>query len=146
MQVIGIFALVASLIFVGLQMKLTQKIALADQYQLRAQATMDYFAARMEGNYANAEYMESIGLDVTPQQLINRPNAAHIVWTILDNNHFQYQQGFVTEESWQALATYVRNSYARCDERFIYESRRSAFRESFVEFVESQDDPCVEDQ
>ena len=33
MQVAGIFALVASLIFVGLQMQQTHEIALASQYQ-----------------------------------------------------------------------------------------------------------------
>ena len=45
MQVVGIFALVASLIFVGLQMKQTQEIALSDAYQSRAATVIDMITA-----------------------------------------------------------------------------------------------------
>ena len=145
MQVIGIFALVASLIFVGLQMKQTHKIALADQYQSRAQATIAFFVALMESDYVNPNYMEQIGQDVTPRQIRHRRNVNNIIWTIMDNNHFQYQQGFLTEESWLGYAKFIRGAYARCDERDVYESRKQTFRASFVEFVESQVDPCVEE-
>ena len=127
-QVIGIFAIVASLIFVGLQMQQTHKIALADQYQSRAQTTIDYMLVRMESDYGNPRY------------------PALIRWILMDNNHFQYQQGFLTEETWQAYANFIRNMYARCDDRFIYEERKESFRSSFVEFVESHVDPCVEAQ
>ena len=46
LQVIGIFAVVASLIFVGLQMRQTQEIAIENQYQERFSASMEFFAAR----------------------------------------------------------------------------------------------------
>ncbi len=45
MQVIGIFAVVASLIFVGLQMKQTQEIALSAAYQARASIVAEVLAA-----------------------------------------------------------------------------------------------------
>lgn len=35
LQIVGIFAVVASLVFVGLQLKQTQEIAIAGQYQQR---------------------------------------------------------------------------------------------------------------
>ena len=146
MQVVGIFALVASLIFVGLQMNQTHKVALAGQYQARAQASMDFFTARMESDYVTPRYMERIGQDVTPRQIRHRRNASQIRWIMMDNNHFQYQQGFLTEETWQAYAYFIRNMYARCDERVTFEERKPTFRASFVEFVESQVEPCVEEQ
>ncbi len=40
MQVVGIFAVVASLIFVGLEMRQSQKIALSAAYQARADSSM----------------------------------------------------------------------------------------------------------
>ncbi len=52
MQVVGIFALVASLIFVGLQMKQSQEIAVADQYQDRADAALEWYLARMQSDTA----------------------------------------------------------------------------------------------
>ncbi len=146
MQVVGIFALVASLIFVGLQMKQTHKIALAGQYQARAQVAMDFFATRMESDYVTPRYMERIGQDVTPRQIRHRRNASQIRWIMMDNNHFQYQQGFLTEETWQAYEYFIRNMYARCDERVTFEDRKPTFRASFVEFVEFQVEPCVEEQ
>ncbi len=43
MQVVGIFAVVASLIFVGLQMIQDRKIALAGQYQERSAMAVEYW-------------------------------------------------------------------------------------------------------
>ena len=48
MQVIGIFAVVASLLFVGLQMKQSQEIALAEQYQARADAAQAMYLSVLE--------------------------------------------------------------------------------------------------
>ena len=127
-QVIGIFALVASLIFVGLQMQQTHKIALADQYQSRAQTTIDYMIVRMESDYGNPR----------------RPT--QIRWLMMDNNHFQYQQGFLTNETWQGYANFIRDLYARCQDRLVFEDRKPLRRASFVEFVESHGGSCVEDQ
>ena len=127
-QVIGIFALVASLIFVGFQMQQTHKIALADQYQSRAQTTIDYLLVRMQSDYGNPRY------------------PAQIRWLLMDNNHFQYQQGFLTNETWQGYANFIRDLYARCQDRLVFEDRKSLRRASFVEFVESHGGSCVEDQ
>ena len=127
MQVFGIFALVASLIFVGLQMKQTHEIALAGQYQSRAQTTIDYFLVRMESDQVNPRY------------------AAQIRWALMDNNHFQYQQGFLTNETWKAYANFVRDLYADCEDRLVFEDSKAARRASFVEFVESHGGTCIED-
>jgi hypothetical protein len=41
LQVVGIFGVIASLVFVGLQMKQTQDIALAGTYNARASQTIE---------------------------------------------------------------------------------------------------------
>jgi hypothetical protein len=46
MQVVGMAAIVASLIFVGLQMRQDQAIAIAGQYQDRSATAMEYFLTR----------------------------------------------------------------------------------------------------
>ena len=48
MQVVGIFAVVASLIFVGLQMKQAQDIAVAAQYQERTASSIEAVSARSQ--------------------------------------------------------------------------------------------------
>ncbi len=47
-ELIGITAIVASLIFVGLQMKQSQEIAIAAQYHQRAALTVDSLNAELE--------------------------------------------------------------------------------------------------
>ena len=51
-QVIGMSAIIASLIFVGLQVKQAQDIAIASQYQARSDALRDQFAAFLESDAA----------------------------------------------------------------------------------------------
>ena len=46
-ELIGIAAIVASLIFVGLQMKQSQDIAIAAQYQSRADTAVEWYISRM---------------------------------------------------------------------------------------------------
>ena len=144
MQVVGIFALVASLIFVGLQMKQNQEIALAAQYQSRAQTTVDFFIARMESDLVSEGYLERIGHEIGPGEIRHRHNMAQVQWTLMDNNHFQYQQGFITEETWQGYEKLIRTFYANCDDRWTFERRKGGMRASFVEFVETDADPCTE--
>ena len=45
LQVVGIFGVLASLIFVGLQMKQAHEIALSNTYQSRSDATVDAMMA-----------------------------------------------------------------------------------------------------
>ena len=47
LQVLGIFGVIASLIFVGLQMKQTQEIALAETYNARAAQTIGGLCERL---------------------------------------------------------------------------------------------------
>jgi hypothetical protein len=47
-ELVGIAAIVASLLFVGLQLKQSQEIAIADQYQERANAANEVLLAFME--------------------------------------------------------------------------------------------------
>ncbi len=144
MQVIGIFALVASMIFVGLQMKQAQKIALAEQYQSRAKTTVDFFLTRMGSDLVAESYLESIGQDVTPREIRHRNNVSQVVWTMMDNNHFQYQQGFLNEETWQGYENFIRTVYADCENRRVFERRKPIMRESFKDFVESFGGSCTE--
>ncbi len=51
MQVVGIFAVVASLVFVGLQMMQDREIALAGQYQERSATAVEYWNGLAQSEY-----------------------------------------------------------------------------------------------
>ena len=50
-ELVGLAALVASLVFVGLQLKQSQDIAAATQFQARASATQEFILAHIEADY-----------------------------------------------------------------------------------------------
>ena len=103
LQVAGMFAVVASLIFVGLQMRQDHGIALSGIYQARAQMTIDInLASTNPADFVSATakiYADEID-KITPEELVTLEYnlAASIV--LLENNHYQYETGFLSESHW----------------------------------------------
>jgi hypothetical protein len=103
LQVVGMFAVVASLIFVGMQMRQDHDIALSGIYQARAQMTVDINLASTDpAKFVSATakiYADEID-QITPEELVTLEYnlAASIV--LLENNHYQYETGFLSESHW----------------------------------------------
>ena len=143
MQVIGIFAVVASLLFVGLQMKQTQDIALAGQYQARAQTTLDFYLMNMESSQGQNLIFRPNFEEVTPTDITYAYFATNYFWTKYDNHHFQYLSGFLDQETWEGLQVRIKDLWGDCQIRWIYEeNNRKAFRDSFNDYLDALDDPC----
>ena len=104
LQVFGIFALVASLIFVGMQMKLDREIALSAIYQARSDASMIIRMAPLESEAllsATAKRVFGSGEELTPEEEIAFRSLLGGNMIYLENVHFQYMNGFINEEHWQ---------------------------------------------
>jgi hypothetical protein len=150
-EFIGITAIVASLIFVGLQMKQSQEIAVAAQYQERANTAIEYYLAHMnepavsdrgrrmiEGGYYDS-------LPATTQELIATMTPETIALTYLrfrtsmnlqDNNYYQYESGFMTEAAWQAQLNRFRKLFS--NELFVetYKMEKVEYRQSFQDLCD----------
>jgi hypothetical protein len=63
LQIVGMFGVIASLLFVGLQMKQSHEIALATQYQARAEATMNLHLTSIEADWVPPIRSSSISLE-----------------------------------------------------------------------------------
>jgi hypothetical protein len=142
MQVVGIFAVVASLIFVGLQMKQSQDIALAAQYQARAEAAQNMMMSMQESGMALSA-IQIPAAEMKPAERHTIDNLYRWSWTQYDNMHFQYVAGFLDEESWTGQKARIERVYSRCDQRQILENMRPFLRQSFVAYVDSLNDPCT---
>ena len=138
MQVIGIFAVVASLIFVGLQMKQSHEIALASQYQARAEAALSLFETHIEAKYTMPPFLNKVTDTFTVQDIAQ----AQWQWTALDNHYFQYQKGFLEEDAWLGLMLSGQLLYGACHARFVWEARKNGLRPELVALVESWEDNC----
>ena len=143
-EIVGIFAVVASLIFVGMQLMLDRKVALAEQYFSRAESAKADRRALLESE-DYMQYLEEswalgdrhsfwnedweIARHVNEGTLSVRSVEAIIIADQLsiigyDNVYFQYQQGLLDEEMWSNLRSGLKRAMAR-DEltRAVYESR-----------------------
>ncbi len=126
LEVVGIFALVASIVFVGLQMKQAQDIAIAEQYQVRAiygaehvgslvenehmleMMTIEFKNAIESGQFGDtfrSDY-ESFG----PAYVAFSYTMAAKALVTMDAYYFQYQQGFMEEEAWAAFRYRLKNT------------------------------------
>jgi len=142
-ELIGIAAIVASLIFVGLQLKQSQDIAIAAQYQARAESVLDLHTTYMETGVSRLSLdLSSIG-EMSAKEESFALSALLWSWINLDNNHYQFQAGFMSEESWAGYESQIQSLHTSCEVRWIYETyRRNVARASFNAFLDSIDDPC----
>ena len=149
-ELVGLAAIVASLIFVGLELRQSQQIALAAQYQARTESGREYFYKSLESDYRIqdlAKYTETWEwpeglLSADEKQWLNElPSsvaAAAAYWAIInlygfDNYYYQYQSGFVSEEGWLALQSRLR-ALLRDDPfaRYLIVVTGQEFRDGFV--------------
>lgn len=62
-EIIGFASIVGSLIFVGMQLRQSQEIAIASQYQERASTAVDYYSSQMQNELAITDQAEEIASD-----------------------------------------------------------------------------------
>lgn len=119
-ELVGMAAIVASLIFVGYQLKQDRDIANAEAFQARAVASAE--SARDVAANENAlrgiirarfsvDPSEPMPAGIVPEELSDVPAielyaaslhqlSAIFIW---DNSHFQYTHGFLPESHWQRV-------------------------------------------
>ena len=137
LQVLGMFAIVASLIFVGLQIRQTDAIALSQIYQERAIASREsaldavnnpYYLTGMAKLYAGKHK------ELTSQEAI----ALEFDWgsqlVVYDNYLYQYELGYVSEDYWARTVADIKCSFEHPFYREAIEGW--IFREKFQELVD----------
>ena len=129
-EILGIFAVVASLIFVGMQLHLDRKVALAEQYFNRAESVKeDYRTALLSPEYFRAieekwaltgrTYYSDKGWEEFKNVREGTLNIKSVEAMILidrlqilgyDNLYFQYKQGLLNETSWNGLRSRLKST------------------------------------
>ena len=120
-QVIGIFALVSSLIFVGLQIKQTSEIALSQVSQARASNAAETIMTMASNEHAMSAFVKGYaGQDdsITEAEALAGYYSVVAILYLWENNYYQYQLGFMPEDQWrdvrELLKTMMKgNSFGR---------------------------------
>jgi hypothetical protein len=103
LQVVGLFGVIGSLMFVGLQMKQDREIALSAASQARTDTTIQ----NIMDSAANPYYMAAADKvqagnagSLTPSEARALSLTSTAVLFNFENVHFQYASGFISEERW----------------------------------------------
>ena len=145
-QLLGMVGIIGSLIFVGLEMRQSQRIALAGQQALRTQFFLDGVDALSEPQKSMQKLTGmSLGdIPVTEDYEWVLENVMHRNWWIFENDFVQYDLGLMDENVWQAKLNGMALAYNFCLMRPVYDSRRNVLDARLINLIEQFPDECTE--
>ena len=115
-QLVGMLSVVAGLIFVGIEMRQTQRVALAAQQQQRAATLIQIIGTFSEAN-SPLSWLDFVSEDFDVSEENSRAlgeNAAYQLWMIYENDYLQYELGLMDNEIWKAKLAAMRYLVSRC--------------------------------
>jgi hypothetical protein len=146
-ELVGISAIVASLVFVGLELRQSHEIAIAAEYQERATSIIDQYNAQIQSDAAlsvvgqplyeavrSADFPDEyrrLYEGYTVEQLGFNAVTTLNALTAFDNIYFQYQSGFISDESWQAFRYRLRRTLESPITRQMFEKDPNWYRVSY---------------
>ena len=142
---LGIVGIIGSLVFVGLELKQSQRIALAAQQQQRAALITEVIGSFSD---ANPPISFLSFLDQTLETSDRNSRAVvetyiYRVWMIYENDYLQHKLGLMDEDVWQAKLTAMRNVYGRCQYKEVTKFALSFASQELLRLLEaSGNNPC----
>ena len=141
-QLLGMLGIIISLIFVGLEMRQSQRIAIAGQYQARAAMNAASIQAAIE---AGVDFSAQSGLsqsNLTPEEQVQQRNFTNLAYTRIENDYYQYQQRLIDQETWEKKLFSIRAWYRNCDLREVWEQRSQFFTSDLIDLIKSEEIEC----
>ena len=142
-QLLGMLGVLGGLVFVGLEMQQTQKIALVSQIQERSYSAISIMNTFIE---ADLDWAEAIGQyesvpPLTQREKVER-NVLNAAWFFAEADYFQFSQGLMTDEVWQAKLRAMAGNLKSCKHPTIYETRVRLVEEAFKKLLDSLPSEC----
>ena len=143
LQVIGLFGVIASLVFVGMQMKQDREIALSDAYQARTATAIDFQASVVSSPElldAQLRVQENGFENVSARDRILYTTYVRMGLNIYENVYFQYMNGFIDDEHWSRTQNQIRQFLLSPPNIVAIRQHIDAglWRESFGEYLVNQ--------
>ena len=133
LQVIGFFGVIASLVFVGLQMMQDRDIALSSIYQERTTASVELFLTAATDEAIRSAFIK-LGAG-NEADLTDHEERAYGMFVsagtrLRDNSHYQWEQGFLPDAHWmQMRAEIKRNMQCQYErQQILRKDMRPSFR------------------
>jgi len=147
---LGVIGVIGSLIFVGLELRQTQKIALGNQIQQRANMQADFLLANLQGTDIGRKLLatQRTGqpLNAMDPSILNEDefevfNLIH-QWRVnsVQNVFQQYQLGLLSDGVWSQVAGRINAQYSNCALRSYFNGVIPAFQD----YLSNLPDNCPE--
>jgi hypothetical protein len=139
MEIVGAIAIVASLIFVGLEIRQSGDIARADIYQQRTQMEMSIRLNAIDQDaLIAARLLEGSNHDQMSREQRSAWRGHYSLWFLsTENAHFQYQLGLLTHEEWASqrnvFIDFVLKMPCLMD---VWERNKGLYRASFAAAID----------
>lgn len=156
-EIVGIFSIVASLIFVGLQLMLDRRVAIGAQFHERSVLGHEAFQSFFDNSdwvESQAQHWEN-GLkpvwwnseidkiqeenDLSMKDMVRSAQRTSMEIIRANNNYFQYKQGLISEDSWSQILTGITSAMDRPVYRALAFSMNS-IEKGFVEILRALED------
>ena len=123
--------------FVGLEMRQSQRIALADTEQQRAIAQQQNFWAFLESGYDLDKVFRARNVDeLSSGEITARRTNHHIQWYIAESDFAQYRNGLMTDEVYEAKEEYSETyEPLRSSRHYVFQA--SILCSDFLEQIEN---------
>ena len=116
-QLLGMLSVLAGLVFVGLEMRQSQQIALAAQQQARTEIFTGIVNSVNESSEVSLYQILVKAMDNEPltasEKKITENYALQTIW-VFENDFIQYQAGLIDENVWLAKLLSVRTLSSLC--------------------------------
>ena len=141
LQFLGALGVIGSLIFVGLEMRQSQRIAIAAQIQARSNTMVEALATYTEAgiDWAAALFGGEVALS---KEEIARKNIYQAQWFLFETDFFQYSVGLMTQPVWEAKLVMIGRLVDQCDLRNVLEARLISLEKAFRDVILSREDNC----
>ena len=131
--------IIASLLFVGLEIKQSRDIALAEIYQHRASMLLDISLGIASSEQLEVTFSKIYagGAELTQFDAMVLDSVMERNFIYFENVHFQYQLGMISEEEWTSTRKLVQFVFLRPCTVPWWERTKGLWRHSFVAEVDS---------
>ena len=134
-QLLGMVGIIGSLIFVGLEMRQSQRIALAAQNQARVATVSQSVSSITEAGF---NFLEIIGSEPSQDNEYAAVNTLIQTFSFLENDFLQYNLGLMEEELWVGKLAAFTQLLSSCFARKTFEEGKFRIDRRFVDLVENQ--------
>lgn len=110
-ELVGIAAVVAGLIFVGIQLRQSQAIAASGIYQERTSTSVEAVLTMIQNDKVLGAMLKGRAGrmdEITPDEEFAGRYTVFAITLLWDNAHFQHENGFLSDEGWERVRNDIR--------------------------------------